>query len=94
MAYALSKYEMETHVTWNAEEKVASIWTCDPVSIRKLDKLTVASADTYKCVERGNDYAKYKVPSKYVSFRKPPSESKLEACRQNCERMNEARSAT
>lgn len=83
MAYVLSKYEMETHIIWNAEEKIASIWTCDPVSIRKLDKLIAGCPDTYKCVERGNDYAKYQVNSKYIRFGKPASEAQLEAKRRN-----------
>lgn len=91
MAYALSMYEMETHITWNAEEKIASIWTCDPVSIRKLDKLVAGSPDVYRCVERGEDYAKYKVDSKFVIFRKPPSEAMLESNRRKCEIMRQKR---
>lgn len=93
MPYNLSRYEMETHITWNAEEKIASIWTCDPVSIRKLDKLVSQFPETYKCVERGGDFAKYQVAAKFVRFGKPVSEARREANMRNIEKIAQTRAS-
>lgn len=87
MPYSLSIYEMETHITWNAEEKIASVWTCDPASIRKLDKLVSACPETYKCVERSSDFAKYRVAAKFIHSGKPASEALREASKRNAEQM-------
>lgn len=34
----LSHIEQETIISWNAKEKTANIYTCDPVVIRRLTK--------------------------------------------------------
>lgn len=39
MATRLSRYEMETVITFNAEEKTANIYSTDPVWIRKIKEL-------------------------------------------------------
>lgn len=91
MPYSLSRYEMETHITWNTEEKIASVWTCDPASIRKLDKLVGTCPETYKCVERSDDFAKYSVASRFIRFGKPASEAQKEASKRNAERLAQKR---
>lgn len=35
----MTRYEQETIVTYNKEEKTAEIYTCDPIVIKKLDVL-------------------------------------------------------
>lgn len=67
--------ERETHITWNDATKVASIFTIDPKSIRKLDKLVAQCSDTYKLKREedwhGNRACFYEAPSKLISFGKP-----------------------
>lgn len=91
MAYTLSRYEQETHITWNAEEKTASVWTCDPATIRKLDKLVSQFPETYQCTEHSNEFAKYSVAAKFIRFGKPASEARIEAARRNAANMMKAR---
>lgn len=81
MAYNLTLPERETTVRWDAEERVAHIYTADPVYMRKLDKLTDQFPDVYKQVMRDQYGAKYTVPIKYVRFGKPASEAQKEANR-------------
>lgn len=83
MAYNLTLPERETTVRWDAEERIAHIYTADPVYMRKLDKLVEQFPDVYKPVMRDQYGAKYTVPIKYVSFRKPASEAMREAGRRN-----------
>ena len=49
----LSKFEQETIITFNAEEKTAEIYTADPVQIRRLDSLCTEFPDTYKLKKQG-----------------------------------------
>lgn len=44
---ALTRYEMETHILFNAEEKSAVVDTADPVYIRKLKKLCEEAPEFY-----------------------------------------------
>ena len=98
MAYRISRSEMETTIRWDAEEKVAHIWTCDPVYIRKLDKLVAEAPEAYKCTKRTDDGAWYEVAAKYIRFGKPvqvkePSEAQLEARKLAAERLRQMRAS-
>lgn len=77
----ISRREMETHITWNAEEKIASVYTCDPATIRKLDKLVSTCPEAYKCRWAGENPTakKYNVPARYIRFGKPASEARIAA---------------
>lgn len=79
--YKLSKNETETHIRWDAEEKVAHIFTCDPIYIRKLDKLCNECSE-YKVVRResnpDSDSVFYEVPAKLISFRTPSTRTYTE----------------
>ena len=96
--YKLSKNEIETHIRWDAEEKVAHIFTCDPIYIRKLDKLC-QSCSEYKVVRResnpDSDSVFYEVPAKLISFRTPVkrvmSEEHREKVRENMRKVISAR---
>ena len=89
---SLSRYEMETHITWNAEEKIATVYTCDPVTIRKLDKLVSICPEVYRCIwEDVNPAAKkYTVPARYVRFGKPISEAQRNAGREKMRKIHSA----
>ena len=84
-SYTLSRAEQETILRWDAETRVASIDTADPVTIRKLDKLTADHPDVYKCVREDSRYEakRYEVPSQYIRFGKPASEARREASRRS-----------
>lgn len=54
----LTKYEQETIINYNNEEKTASIFTYDKSLIRKLDKRLAEMSDM-KLIRRGEDFAEY-----------------------------------
>lgn len=78
---SISRYEMETHITWNAEEKIATVYTCDLTTIRKLDKLVEQCPEVYRCIWEGENPTakKYTVPARYVRFGKPATEARIAA---------------
>ena len=43
MTYKLSRYEMETSILWNEEEKNCTCFTCSPALQRRLDGLCAKS---------------------------------------------------
>ena len=45
-----SRYEQETSILWNEEDKTANVYTASPVTMRKLDKMCERFPDDYKCV--------------------------------------------
>lgn len=59
----LTKYEQETIINYNNEEKTASIFTYDKSLIRKLDKRLAEMSDM-KLIRRGEDFAEYSLPKK------------------------------
>lgn len=75
--------ERETTIRWDAEEKVAHIWTCDPVQVRKLDRLCEEHPEEYKVIRRDDNGVRYTAPAKLIRFGKPASEARKEACRRN-----------
>lgn len=70
----LSRYEQETIINYNREEKIAEIYTRDPIVMRKLEKLAekypkhyiLKSKDEYGCV--------YECPKKLIRFGAPAKE--------------------
>lgn len=70
MTCKLSKYEMETIVTFNRDEANARIYTSDPVMLRKLDKLC-AQTPVITVVREDEVSRTYTCPKKLVSIRKP-----------------------
>ena len=88
MKYNFTKAEQETHITWDAVDNLAHIYTARPSMIRKLDKLVKAYPNEYKCVWTDSlyDAKKYTVPARYIRFGKPASEKKKAAARKNGER--------
>ena len=73
----ISKYEQETLINYNNEEKTATVYTADPVIQRKLDKLVEKYPEDYKCTRienicDGHDGKFYLLSSKkFISFRPP-----------------------
>lgn len=79
MAYM--RCEQETSIVWDEEEKVARIYTCSPVSMRKLDRLCEQYPEEYVKVWEETDAdgrvtaARYQTECKMVRFKKPASEA-------------------
>lgn len=46
----LTRWEMETTINYNADEKVAVLYTRDKAVMRKLDRMVEKCPNTYKCV--------------------------------------------
>lgn len=67
----LSREEQETVINIIASDQEASIYTCDPVWMRKLVKL----ADKYSEVKRTREWenaVEYTCPKKWIRIARPP----------------------
>lgn len=90
----ITKSEQETSIVWDAEQKRARIYTADPVSIRKLDKLCDEFPTEYAHVWSDDDGTakKYEVPARFIRFGKPSSRTMNDEQRQAArERLSKAR---
>lgn len=66
----LTKYEQETIINYNNEEKTASIFTYDRSLIRKLDRRLSEYPDI-KVLRRDEDWAEYSLPKKWIKVSFP-----------------------
>ena len=62
--------EQEVTIGFDKKDEFARLYSSDPSWIRKMDKLCIEQPENFECVERGEDYAKYKFPKKLASIRK------------------------
>lgn len=85
----LTKYEQETIINYNNEEKTASVFTYDKSLIRKLDK-RLAEASDIKLIRRGEDFAEYSLPKKWIKVSFPRQYSDEQRA-EMAERMRVAR---
>ena len=85
----LTKYEQETIINYNNEEKTASIFTYDKSLIRKLDKRLDEMSDM-KLIRRGEDFAEYSLPKKWIKVAFPRQYSDEQRA-EMAERMKAAR---
>lgn len=67
----LTRYEMETVINYNKEEEDATVYTRDPVVMRKLDKLCEEFPEHYKRIEETEVDKTYSMKKTLVSYRKP-----------------------
>lgn len=84
----LTKYEQETIINYNQEEKTASCYTHDRALIRRLDAL----AEKHKeitLVRDGDGVREYHFPKKWIKVRAPAELTD----EQRKERANRARAA-
>ena len=75
--HVLSRTERETILLTNAAEDLIDIGTCDPLFIRKLERLCNAFPDAYtrNGMTPSGDHA-YLMPKNLLHFGKPPSEAR------------------
>ena len=85
----LLRCEQETIVNTDADTKMASVYTADPVYMRKLDKLVEKYPDTYKVVKEDELSKTYEFPKKLLSFRPPRilTEEQRAECRARLEAL-------
>ena len=85
----MTKSEQETSIVWDAEEKIAHIFSANPVTIRKLDKPAAEYPGVYECrrIDPANECKQYTVPARCIRFGKPASEARREAGRIRAQNM-------
>lgn len=66
--------ERKTEISWDAESKIAKIWTNDPAMIKRLDVLCEHHSGAYQCKDKLGQSATYTVPAKLICFRFPTEE--------------------
>jgi len=72
----ITRYEQETIINFNAEEKTATLYTRDPAIMRKIDALVIEYPDTFKCIGETDIDKTYMMPKSVVTYRKPRKLSK------------------
>ena len=70
MRHSLKACEREVTIRFDMEERVAHIYTSEPVYMRKLDKLVETLPEIYKCVkvDELGYFKKYECPMKFIKF--------------------------
>ena len=79
--YSLKSCEREVQIRFDMEEKVAHIYTSEPMYMRKLDKLVEALPEIYKCVkvDELGYFKKYECPMKFIKFGGKPREGRVQS---------------
>lgn len=78
----LTREEQETTINFDAASQTASVYTCHPGTIKKMEKLSNEFPKVYKRVkvDRWGGYW-YEMPVRLLRFGKPASEARREASR-------------
>ena len=72
----MTRYEQETIINFNAQERSATLYTRDPAVIRRIDTLVNDYPDTFKCIGETDIDKTYEMPKSSVTYRKPRRLSK------------------
>lgn len=90
----IPKEEQETIINFNAKDKIATIYTRDPIFMKKMDILVREYPETFKCKSASKVDKVYEVPTSSVTFRKPRklSEKRREQIRTQISKLNLERS--
>lgn len=67
---SVTRYEQETIINYNQEEKTASVYTHDPSLMRKLDT-AIENGETVTLKREGDGWKEYEIPKKFVKVRFP-----------------------
>ncbi len=70
-ATRLTRWEMETTVNFNADEKTATLYTRDKAIMRRLDKRVAKHPEVYKLVSETDIDKIYSFPKRLLNFRAP-----------------------
>ena len=90
MRTKLTRYEQETIINYNADDKKATLYTRDPAVMRKVDALVIDYPDTFKCIGETDIDKTYEMPKSVVTYRKPRrlSESQRNAAKDRMKLIN------
>lgn len=81
----LTRYEQEVVINLNADEDMATVYSANPVWIKKMDKLVQEFPEVFR-VKRQTEISKtYELPKRLVRIGKPRELSLAQ--RENLERM-------
>lgn len=85
----LTKYKMETVISFNDDEPKATLYTCNKAWIHKMDKLCQMQPDTFKHISQDQSSKTYSFSKKLVSIRKPKiyTDEQLEKSKENGKRL-------
>ena len=67
----LSRYEQETIITFNTEEKNATLYTRDRKIMKLIDELVSRYPDVYHLDSQTDIDKTYEMPKTVISYRKP-----------------------
>ncbi len=86
----LCRYEQETIINFNAEDKNATLYTRDPSVMRKVDSLVNDHPDTFRCIEETDIDKTYEMPKSAITYRKSRNitETHRQAARERMRRLN------
>ena len=86
----MTRYEQETIIIFNAGEQTATLYTRDPVVIRKVDALVSDFPDVFKCIGETDIDKTYEMPKSSVTYRKPRNitEAQRKAASERMQRLN------
>lgn len=89
----MTRYEQETIINFNAEDKTATLYTRDHAVMRKVDSLVNDYPDTYKCISETNIDKIYEMPKSTITYRRPRniSEAYRNAASERMRRYNGSR---
>ncbi len=90
MGTKLTRYEQETIINYNADDKNATLYTRDPAVMRKVDALVIDYPETFKCIGETDIDKTYEMPKSAVTYRKPRklSEEQRERARTAMKKIN------
>lgn len=69
--YKLTRYEQETIINFNEDEKTASIYTCKKSLMKKLQQYCIDYPEQFKLTKQDDYSMWFQCPKKYVAIRKP-----------------------
>lgn len=86
----LSRYEQETIINFNAEEKNATLYTLDRKVMKKMDELVRNYPDLYHLDDETDLDKTYSFPKSCIKYRKPRalSEIQREQARERMKKLN------
>jgi hypothetical protein len=67
----LTAIEQEVIITYNRKESFADVYSADPVTIRKLEKMAEKYPERYKLKRKDDISVTYEVPKKLIRFGAP-----------------------
>ncbi len=87
----IPREEQETIINFNAKDKMATVYTRDPIFMKQMDRLVGEYPDTFRCKSISEVDRVYEVPAASVTFRKPRklSVERLKKVREQIKKLND-----